>query len=201
MPLAAPTTETFSCETERLCLRPLAAGDEALFHALYTDQETMRHIGPVLSVGQAADAFRSILARMQRRPPGCVYLAMLDRTSQQSLGICGVPRFDASAFGLEVGLVLAGPARSRGIAREGLAALVDRIFNASFVDEIRVQFSGENLAAQRLVVAVGFKACDEVPSKQELSSERHWSVQRSCWRGVKPYQQQGVNNVECDRFS
>jgi|SRR6185312_8668559 len=186
--MAVPTPETFSCETARLRLRPLMAGDEAFFCTLYADPETMRHIGPALSGAQAADAFRSILGGMQRRPPGCAYLAMLDKTSLQPLGICGVPRLDASAIGLEVGLVLTAPARSRGIAREGLVALVNSIFAATAVEEVWARLAKENLAAQQVAAAIGFKACDEVLSGQELSSKRRWSVHRSSWHDAEPYQ-------------
>jgi RimJ/RimL family protein N-acetyltransferase len=185
------TPETFSCETARLSLRPLAAGDEALFLGLYTDQETMRHIGRPLSPGQAARVFRAIMAEMQRNPPSCIYLAMFDRVSHQPLGICGLPRFDAAAIRLEVGLVLIEPARSRGLAREGLAALVDRVFTVAAADEVGAQFSRDNPAARRLVAAVGFKVSDELLAGWPPSPECRWSVLRSYWSGIKPFQPLG----------
>lgn len=180
------TVETFSCETERLHLRPLLAGDEALFQELYTDSQTMRHIGSPLSAEQATSTFHMILAGMRQQPFRCLYLAVLDKVSMRPLGICGVRQFRADAIRQEVGLVLTKSARSRGIAREGLSALVDRIFALSPVDEVWAQFSGENLAAQQLVVAVGFHACDEEVSRQGISSKRRWSVHRSSWRGGEP---------------
>lgn len=189
--MSAITPETFSCETARLSLRPLAAGDEALFIGLYTDQETMRHIGRPLSLEQAARAFPAIMAGMRRHPPSCIYLAMLDKGARQPLGICGLPRFDAAAIRLEVGLVLIRPARSRGLAREGLAALVDRVFTVAAANEVGAQFSRDNPAARRLVAAVGFKVSDELPAGRPSSPECRWSVQRSCWPGIKPFQPLG----------
>lgn len=171
--------KSFTWETERLCLRSLAEGDEALFHELYTDPETMRFIGTPLSVEQATLKFGKTLGAMRRRPFKCLFLTILEKTSQLPLGICGMPQFDSDAIRQEVGLVLVRQARSKGIAREGLAALVNRIFAMSSVEEVWAQFSAENLAAQQLVVAVGFHACNEVLLGQELSSKRHWSMRRS----------------------
>lgn len=183
------TPETFSCETGRLRLRPLTAGDEALFCTLYTDPEIMLHIGSALSSEQAVRTFRELLAGMRQRPLRWVYLALLDKASNQALGICGLPQFDTAAIRLEVGLVLTKSARSRGVAREGVVAMVNRIFIASSADEVWAQLSRENLAAQRVLVAAGFSACDEVLSGQEVSPKRAWSIHRSCWRDVEPYQQ------------
>ena len=180
--------ESFSWETGRLRLRTMSEGDEALFHALYTDPETMRFIGTPLSDEQATCRFHNILGDMHRRPFRCLFLAILDKASQLPLGICGVPQFDADAVWQEVGLVLTRQARSRGIAREGLAALVDRIFVASSVLEVCAQFSTANRTARQLVVAVGFNPCDEVATS---SSKQRWSIHRSSWRGVQSNQQQG----------
>lgn len=199
MDLLSP--KSFSWETERLCLRPMVEGDEALFRALYTDPETMRFIGTPLSDEQMTRKFRKILGDMQRQPFKCLFLVILEKASQLPLGICGMPQFNHDAIRQEVGLVLIKQARSRGIAREGLAALVNRIFaTCSSVDEVWAQFSTENLAAQQLVVAVGFSACGEVLLGQELSSKRHWSVRRSSWRAAEPNQLQGVTDVKRDRF-
>jgi len=192
--------KSFSCETERLCLRPLTDGDEALFHALYTDPETMRFIGTPLTGEQVTRRFRKTLGDMHRQPFKCLFLAILEKASQLPLGICGMPQFTADAVRQEVGLVLVRQARSKGIAREGLAALVNRIFAMSSVEEVWARFSTENLAAQQLVVAVGFHACDEVLLGQELSSKCHWSVRRSSWRVAESNQLQGVPDVERDRF-
>lgn len=181
-------SETFSWETGRLLLRPLDVGDEALFRALYTDVETMRFIAAPLSDGEAARMFHRILAAMATQPPTCKYLVMLDRASRQAIGLCGLPRFDFSAARQEVGLVLTTSARSRGFAREGLTALVDRIFRALPADEVWARFSEENVAAHRLVVAAGFNACEGRSQEQEFPSWRHWSIHRSSRRGVEPGQ-------------
>lgn len=191
----------FEQETCRLRLRLLNAGDNALFRGLYADTDIMRFIGPAMTPAKASRTFDNILARMRRQPPACVYLAILDRASGYPFGICGLPEFSPDAIRQEVGLVLTRQAWSRGIAREGLAALVDRVFATSSADEVWSRFSTKNLAAQRLVLAVGFNACNELWSGEGLSSESCWSVRRSSWRSTERITIQGTTDVERDRFS
>ncbi|OOG38138.1 GNAT family N-acetyltransferase [Rhodanobacter sp. C05] len=169
----------FEFETERLQLRLLAARDEALFCGLYTDPETMRFIGQPLTAGQAARYFQRAMAGMHQQPCKWLYLAILEKESGQPLGVCGVPQFDKDATRLEVGLVLATEARSRGYAREGLAALVKRVFEVSSVVEIWAQFSTEHVAAERLVIDIGFSSCTYAPIEPGFLSKRIWSIPRS----------------------
>lgn len=191
----------FSCETERLSLRPVTDEHEAMFHALYTDAGTMSYIDAPMSVTQAVGAFREILRGMRRQPMRCVYLVILDKAMQEPLGICGMPQFAAGSASQEVGLLLTGGARSKGVAREALSALVNRNFEVTSISEVRAQFAGGNLAAQRLLVAVGFSPCNGVDSGQEFSSRRCWSIHRSSWRCSQSSQLKGMNDVKRDRFS
>ena len=175
----SPCLAAFEIDTERLHLRPLQPGDEALFHALYTDQDTMRFIAPPLSAAQAARYFRSTVAGMQATPIRWLSLTMLRKPSQRPLGICGVSDFDAAARRLEVGILLTAEARSQGVAREGLTALMNRLFEVLPVSELWARFSAGHPAAERLVASVGFAPCIEVEVGKGPVPRRIWSVQRS----------------------
>jgi RimJ/RimL family protein N-acetyltransferase len=177
----SPCLEAFEIDTERLHLRPLQPCDEALFHALYTNPDTMRFIAPPLSTGQAARYFRSTVVGMQATPIRWLSLAMLRKPSQQPVGICGVANFDAAARRLEVGILLTAEARSQGVAREGLTALMDRLFDVLPVDELWARFSADHPAAERLVASAGFAPCIEVEVGKGPVPRRIWSVQRSTW--------------------
>ncbi|OOG64731.1 hypothetical protein B0E46_04785 [Rhodanobacter sp. B04] len=172
-------TSAFEFETRRMRLRLLNSNDEALFCSLYTDPSVMRFIGPLLSARQAASRFQWIVAGMRQLPASWLYLVMSEKESGQSLGICGVPQFSASATRFEVGLVLTSGARSRGYAREGLAALMERLFSLSSVDEIQAKFFAENQAARQLVVALGFRDCTDASMEPEHLRERTWSIHRA----------------------
>lgn len=171
----------FEFETARLFLRPLDLGDKALFCGLYTDPETMRFIGPPLSTEQASNRFRKIVMRQREPSIENRFLAVIEKATQQSIGICGTSHHDRQAQRLEVGVVLRREGRNRGVAKEVLAALVRRIFAASSIDEIEVKFSTENQAAGQLVISLGFTPCADTAGKPGLLSECRWSVYRSSW--------------------
>ena len=170
---------TFDFETERLHLRLLDGGDEALFQSLYTDAETMRFIAPPLSEQGAAKSFQKIVVRQREPSLGGRFLAILEKETQQPVGICGTSQYDVDARRVEVGIVLRPEARARGVAREALTALVKRIFVGWPVDEIWVQCSTEYPAVERMVLSVGFRPCTEVTVGPGILSKRIWSVHRS----------------------
>jgi RimJ/RimL family protein N-acetyltransferase len=171
----------FDFETERLRLRPVDAKDEALYCELYTDQDTMRFIGPPLSIQQAINKFQKIVARQSVPSLKGRFLAMVDKGTLRPMGICGTSHYDADALRVEVGIVLRPEARGRGIAREALTALMRRIFAVAPIQEIYVRFSAQCQAVERLNIRMGFVPCaDEVRGEGSLS-KRVWSVHRSSW--------------------
>jgi len=191
----------FDFETERLRLRPLNASDEALFHGLYTDQETMRFIAPPLSMEQASNNFQRIVARQSESSLKGRFLAMLDKATLQPVGICGTSRYDADALRVEVGIVLRPEARAKGFAREALTALMKRIFAVSPIQEICVRFSAQCPAVERLNIRVGFVPCVDEVQVEGLWSKRVWSAHRSSWYAIETTNCQGAGNVERHRFS
>jgi RimJ/RimL family protein N-acetyltransferase len=171
----------FNFETERLRLRPADAGDEALFHELYTDPETMRFIGPVLSAEKAANSFKKIISRQLEPSLVGRLLVAMDKVTLQPMGICGTSQYGTDALRLEVGIVLKSEARSRGLAKEALTGLVNRIFALSPIEEICVQFSGLSPAAERLNSRMGFAPCADAIQGEGVLSKRVCSIQRSSW--------------------
>lgn len=176
----------FEVETERLQLRLLDGGDEALFRDLYTDSVTMRFIGPPVSATQAVRNFRKTVAGMNQQPIKWLYLVMLEKRSLQPLGVCGTPQLDEGATRLELGIVLNAGAHSRGFAREGVKVVMSRIFALLPVNELWAKCSVENSAAERVVVSLGFAPCDDAINESGPLSKRIWSIHRSSWCIAKP---------------
>lgn len=172
-----PSAFTFA--TERLQLRPLEAADEALYHELYTDPDTMRFIAPPLTTEQAASRFRKILARQHEPSLAGRFLVMLEQATRQPIGVCGTSKYDAETLRLEVGIVLKAVARSQGMAREALAALISKVFAVSPVREIYVRFSADNVAMERASVHMGLTPCADELQEQGAFWNRVWSVHRS----------------------
>lgn len=172
---------TFTFATERLQLRPLDPADEALYHELYTDPDTMRFIAAPLTVEQAANSFRKVLARQCGSSLKGRCLVMLEQATLQPVGICGTSQYDTEGRRLEVGILLTPEARRRGFAREALTALLERIFAMSSVQEIYVRFSARCPAVERLNIRVGFTPCAGDVQEEGPLSKRVWSVRRSSW--------------------
>lgn len=168
-------------ETERLRVRPLNASNEALYRELYTDPKVMRHIAPPLSAERASSSFRKVLALQSALTLKWRFLVIEERETLQSVGICGTSNYDAAALRLEVGIVLKLEAGARGLGREVLRGLVEKIFGVSQIAEIWVKCSTLHSAAERMISAVGFNPCgNEIETTGELS-KRVWSVGRSSW--------------------
>lgn len=176
-----PTSETFSCEAERPRLRPLEAGDEALFHALYTNPETMRYIDEPWTPVAAAERFRKAIRRQGKSPLCGRFLVILGGNAQAPLGICGMSHYDPVAMRIEVGMVLLREGRRSGIGRGSLTALVDLAFEEEQVNEVYARFAPRNAAARNLVARIGFEPSRAVNNGEQTSIMSEYSVSRSIW--------------------
>jgi RimJ/RimL family protein N-acetyltransferase len=162
-------------------MRLLKMDDEALFCGLYTNADTMRFIGEPLTPERAARSFRKVLALMYKQPAEWLSLAIIEKATQQPVGICGVANFDAASRQLEVGMMFQGEARTRGFAKEGLAALVRKLFSALSVGEIWVEYSSEHSAAGGLVRSIGFSPRAKTATGDENRKKCVWHARRETW--------------------
>jgi len=174
-------TSGFAFDTERLRMRPLEPGDEALFIDLYTDAETMRYIGEPLSQERAMRSFRKALAKPSAQSSDLRFFAMLEKLTHRSIGMCAIQSFDIDTRRAEIGMMLKSEARGRRHATEALAALVTATFSVLPIDTVWVQYSPEHLAAERLVASIGFKRCADRGFDIEHGVRCVWSIDRSTW--------------------
>jgi RimJ/RimL family protein N-acetyltransferase len=168
-------------ETERLAGRPLAPGDEALYCELYTDAETMLFIGAPLSRARALHSFSVTLRANARRPPTRLCLALVEKSTQQPVGICAIHHLDVRQRRVEAGIILRSAARARGYSKEGLGALITEVFAQLPVDEVRVQISADHLVVERLVRSLGFTQYGVAAADDERAARTLWSADRRSW--------------------
>jgi RimJ/RimL family protein N-acetyltransferase len=164
----------FPVETARLRTRPLSAEDEALYAHLYMDEETMRFIGAPLSAERAARTFRASLAGMQREPIQRLFLAVVEKSSGTTVGICSLQNFDPALRSVQAGVMFVAAARAQGYAKEAFVGLIQRVFAELPVDELWVQFAADHVAVQRGVLSVGF-------TRRGPEQRSVWSVRRDSW--------------------
>ena len=167
----------FPVETARLRTRPLSAGDEALYAHHFMDEETMRFIGEPQSAERAARTFRASLAGMHRDPIERLFLAVIEKSSATTVGICSLQNFDPVLRSVQAGIMFVAAARAQGYSKEAFVGLIQRVFVELPVDELWVQFAADHVAVQRAVISVGFTRREATGPEQRSV----WSVRRDSW--------------------
>ena len=174
----------FPVETSRLRMRALEANDEPLFARLYTDEETMRFIGRPLTLDQARRSFRSAMAGMRRIPIRALFLAVVEKATETTVGICSLQNFDAKRRSVQAGVMFLSQARSQGFSKESFIGLISRTFAELDVDELWVEFATGHIAVERAATRVGFTRRDAASLERaiEAGHATHiWSVRRERW--------------------
>lgn len=141
--------------TPRLRLRALAAKDLALLHALYTDAETMRHIGRPFSRALARESLQATLQAI-RQPNGPRFFAIVGRNGSRKLGLCSL-KYDPVEACAEIGIMLRAAARGKHYAGEAMRALIDAALETLPIEVVWVQYRKANRNAARLFAALGFQ--------------------------------------------
>ena len=173
--IGAPRLGQLHLRTQRLELRPLRSQDGELYRGLYTDTDTMRFIGPVLTVRQAARSFKAALRHSTAGTQGPLFITIIERASQLCLGLCVIQPILLQR--VETGVVLNAVARGRGIAMESLRAVIEWGLLSLPVDAVWVRCSVHNANAERLFAALGM-------SRRAIagSTEVIWSVDLESWQ-------------------
>ena len=174
----------------RLELRALAPQDARLYCDLYMDPQTMRFIAPPLTAHQAARSFRAALRSSDPTRGRPVFLTIVARASQQSMGLCAIRQITPDSA--ETGVIINAAARGRGIATESLRAAIEWALAALAVEHVWVRIAAGNHAAERVTRALGLVrqvVHPEPPPCSVLASrEVIWYTDRNSWPG-QPYNQ------------
>jgi ribosomal-protein-alanine N-acetyltransferase len=169
-------------ETDRLIMRPLSEDDVTLYCDLYGDPHTMHFVGPPLSRERAERSFRIVLASLDRRRVGRLSLAIIEKATQQAIGIGGYRDFDARRRRVEAGMILKPESCGLGFGKEGLGALVTHAFAVFPVDEVWIQYAAENQSARRVRISLGFSHGTDAAASDGRPGQCFWSAYRQSWR-------------------
>src|SRR4051794_1994043 len=145
--------------TDRLVLRPFAAGDLPAFAAYRSAPEVARYQSWDTTFS-LADAER-FLAEQEgvafARPGAWVQLAAVDRTTGELCGDCAVRVADDQPGTAEVGVTFAPARQGAGLAREALAAVVGTLFEQHGLHRVYAETDDRNAAVHRLLERLGFR--------------------------------------------
>jgi RimJ/RimL family protein N-acetyltransferase len=162
-------------------MRPLGPQDGALYCHLYTDEETMRFIGAPMTPERAARSFNSALAGMNRDPIERLFLTVVEKASQQDIGICSLQNFDAQRRSVQGGVMFVARARARGYSKESITGLIQEAFAHLPVDELWVQFAAGHIVVERAVISVGFERRRDAAPEDGPQQRSVWCVRRDSW--------------------
>lgn len=168
-------------ESQRLSMRSLTDADEAFYCSLYTDAEVMRFVSAPLSREAAAEAFRTSLERMGRPPFERRVVVLLDRTSQQPIGISSLRMLRGKGRRAEVGTLLKPTMHDKGFAMECSKALISQAFSRPQIDELLAYSVAGNVAVEALLKELGFVRGASQPANKTRPARTVWSITRDAW--------------------
>lgn len=178
--MQAALNDDGTIETARLRLRPIRAGDAALFCALYADPAVMRHIGPPLDAGAARRAFDAAL-RIDAAAGWPGYRIVALREAPADIGLVALQRRKARPRTADAGVMLQGGTQGRGLGAEAIAGVVDWAFAHALVEDIHTRNAAGNIAVLRMMERQGFQA-----QAGQDPSQRYWRMTARAWREAGP---------------
>lgn len=143
-------------ETSRLLLRPIALGDAANLHRVFSDPLTMRYVDfpPCSSL---ADTQKRVQFWMIPLPEWHATWTLVERKTNTPIGIVTYHHRETANRRLEIGYILGRPYWRRGLMREAIEALIDYCFGTLAMHRIEVTVCPENEAAVGFTESLGFR--------------------------------------------
>jgi ribosomal-protein-alanine N-acetyltransferase len=163
--------------TDRLAVRPKRLADAAPLHAVYGDEEVMRHLGGRLDTPARTRDFVAAHVRHQKMY-GFSMWALTDR----SIEVVGDVGFLRHEDGIEIGWHLCRATRGRGYATEAARACLAYGFDELGFEQVSAFVELANAASLHVVEKLGMslvrRGADGVPPWAEFATTRreHASV-------------------------
>jgi RimJ/RimL family protein N-acetyltransferase len=173
--------EAPTIQSERLSMRSLTSADESFYCSLYMDPEVMRYVGEPLSRDVALDGFRKSLDRMGKPSFERRVLVLLDRATQQPIGISSVRMLRGKPGRAEVGTLLKPSMHEQGYAQECSSALISQAFTRRQIDELVAHSLVGNAAVERLLTDLGFLRGISRAASHGRPARIMWTISRSAW--------------------
>jgi RimJ/RimL family protein N-acetyltransferase len=110
-----------------------------------------------------------------------LFLTVVEKSSQQDVGICSLQNFDAERRSVQAGVMFVARARARGYSKEGFTGLIQQVFAHLPVDELWVQFASDHIVVERAVISVGFERRRDAAPEDGPQQRSVWCVRRDSW--------------------
>jgi RimJ/RimL family protein N-acetyltransferase len=158
--------------TERLTLRPLAAGDEAALFSIFSDPEVVRYWSRSAWTDMAqADEMLAAALRDYADGGGLRYGIVITGTGEL-VGVASLFAFNRDNRRCELGYVLGSRHWGRGYASEALVALLEHAFGALGMNRIEADIDPQNIASGRVLEKLAFRQEGFMPERWIVHGEK-----------------------------
>ncbi|MDO6613825.1 GNAT family N-acetyltransferase [Shewanella sp. 1_MG-2023] len=158
-----------SFESERFSMRPLQVEDEQFFISLYRDPNVMKHIAAPFSMTQAEEFFNAALNVDMTNDIRQIIWVIIDKQTQEKLGIQSIIIFSKKQKNAEAGLILIKEVHGKGYAVELFKRMIEFGLNELHLPQIDTFCDSKNLPAVKGILAVGFVKISE-------AEQSHFSI-------------------------
>ncbi|MFG3697527.1 GNAT family N-acetyltransferase [Micromonospora sp. NPDC047620] len=138
-------------------LRPLGPDDVDLMYRLHTLPEVVANQAPPVPPTRAAIERRCRLSESGWLTGSIARLLILDATTDEPVGSCGMSYLDAAAGEASIGYALLPAARGRGLATRAVRLLAGWAFGPVGTARLTAATLPGNVASQRVLEKVGFR--------------------------------------------
>jgi len=163
-------------ETGRFRMRPLSAEDAALYVALYTDPELMRHVAEPLETGAALQAFTKVASFNRLESEDYRTWVVVEKAEGHEIGLLALVARDAMH---EIGALIWPKHHNGGVATEIIRRLMDFAFTEGGCETVFTSHRVENGGAEGLMRKLDFQ---RIPAEGHLSGGVRWERTLAHWQ-------------------
>jgi RimJ/RimL family protein N-acetyltransferase len=157
--------------TDRLTLRPLAAGDESALFSIFSDPEVVRYWSRSAWTDMAqADEMLAVALHDYADGGGLRYGIVVTATSEL-VGVASLFAFNRDNRRCELGYVLGSRHWGRGYASEALVPLLGHAFGALGMNRIEADIDPQNIASGRVLEKLAFRREGYMPERWFVHGE------------------------------
>ncbi len=170
-------------ETERLQLRRLQAGDAAAIMELRTDDRVNKFITRKKCTGiqEAYNFIEKINGSIENNK--ALYWAVCLKNNPGLIGTICLWNFEKDNTVAEVGYELHPDFQGKGLAAEGVGAVLSYVFNVLNLNTVEAFVHRGNTASLKLIARFGFVA-NPARADEHNSDNRIFELQRTAYQGI-----------------
>jgi ribosomal-protein-alanine N-acetyltransferase len=157
--------------TERLALRPIAAGDGPALFAIFSDPEVVRYWsrGAWTELAQAEEMIAAA-ARDYADGSGLRYGIVITATGEL-VGVASLFAFNRDNRRCDIGYVLGSRHWGHGYVSEALVPVLEHAFGALGMNRIEADIDPRNIASSRVLEKLAFRREGYMPERWFVNGE------------------------------